>query len=159
MWILMLLLEVPLVALSGAAFRRHGGRRLLAVGVAAGALRWLVCGWIETPWIIYAVQLLHGVTVAGLIIGAPLYAESVVPHRLRSTAQGMVAMTSVSLGGITSSLLAGWLIDHVGPLAPAQAGGVGALLLTLIVALVPPPESAAGSHLLGRHQAFDEERR
>jgi MFS family permease len=87
------------------------------------------------------VQLLHGVNVTGLIIGASLYVEAVVPERLRSTAQGALSMVGVSLGGVCSSLAAGWLIEHVGPTAPARAGGIGALVLTLVIpALIPKPE-------------------
>lgn len=141
LWILMLLLEIPLVAFSGAGFRRFGGRGLIAVGIGSGALRWLVCGYASSPWLIYPVQLLHGVNVTGLIIGASLYVEAVVPERLRSTAQGALSMVGVSLGGICSSLAAGWLIEHVGATAPARIGGIGALALTLLIpALIPRPE-------------------
>jgi PPP family 3-phenylpropionic acid transporter len=141
LWIVMLLLEIPLVTFSGAGFRRFGGRGLLAVGIGSGALRWLVCGYASSPWLIYPVQLLHGVNVTGLIIGASLYVEAVVPERLRSTAQGALSMVGVSLGGVCSSLAAGWLIEHVGPTAPARAGGIGALVLTLVIpALIPKPE-------------------
>ena len=141
LWILMLLLEIPLVAFSGAGFRRFGGRGLLAIGIASGAFRWMVCGYATSPWLIYPVQLLHGVNVTGLIIGASLYVEAVVPERLRSTAQGALSMVGVSLGGICSSLAAGWLIEHVGATAPARVGGIGALLLVLAIpALIPRPE-------------------
>jgi MFS family permease len=84
------------------------------------------------------VQILHGVVVAGLVIGGPLYVEAVVPERLRSTGQGVYAMAGVSLGGICSSLIAGWLVDHVGEAAPFLAGGIGAALLTLALPLLLP---------------------
>jgi len=146
LWIVMLLLEIPLVAFSGAGFRRFGGRGLLALGIGSGAVRWLVCGYATSPWLIYPVQLLHGVNVTGLIIGAALYVEAVVPERLRSTAQGALSMVGVSLGGICSNLAAGWLIEHLGATAPARAGGIGALILTLAIpALIPRPEDVGRS--------------
>jgi oligosaccharide:H+ symporter len=145
MWVLMVALEVPLVALSGAGFRRLGARTLLAIGVGSGALRWLACGWSDAPWVVYPVQVLHGVTVAGLIIGAPLYVEAVVPERLRSTAQGMLAMVGVSLGGIASSLLAGWLIETHGSAALARVAGFGALALTLAVPVMIPAARQSGT--------------
>ncbi len=39
MWIFMLILEIPLIALSGMGFQRFGGRTLLVFGVLAGAVR------------------------------------------------------------------------------------------------------------------------
>jgi len=148
MWILMLIPEIPLIALSGAGLARLGPRGLLAVGVLAGGLRWTLCGFAPSLAWIYPAQLLHGVVVAGLVIGGPLYVEAAVPERLRSTGQGVLAMVGVSVGGICSNLAAGWLLEHVGPSAPYVAGGIGALILgALIPILIPPatrPPAAEG---------------
>ena len=139
MWVLMLIPEIPLVALSGAGLRRLGARGLLALGVIAGGVRWTVCGLAPgSDWILVA-QLLHGVVVMGLVIGAPLYVEAAVPERLRSTGQGVLAMAGVSLGGISSNLVTGWLLEHFGADAPYIAGGVGALALGILVPLWLPP--------------------
>jgi PPP family 3-phenylpropionic acid transporter len=139
MWIIMLVVEIPLIWLSGATLARVGSRGLLAIGVAAGGLRWTLCGFApDLPWV-YAASVLHGVTVTGLVIGGPLYVEAVVPERLRSTGQGILAMVGVSLGGISSNLSAGWLLEHVGPDAPYIAGGLGALALALLLPWILPP--------------------
>jgi MFS family permease len=139
MWVPMLLLEIPLVALSGASLARVGARGLVAIGVVAGGARWLACGVTSGLAWIYPVQVLHGVVVAGFVLGAPLYVEAVVPERLRSTGLGALTMVGASLGGITSNLAAGWLLEHVGPDAPYLAGGMGALALGCLVPLVLPP--------------------
>ena len=141
MWILMLSLEIPLIALSGASLARIGPRGLLAVGAMAGGLRWAICGFAPSLAWIYPVQILHGVVVAGLIIGGPLYVEAVVPERLRSTGQGLLAMVGVSVGGIASNLATGWLLDRVGPEAPYAIGGIGAMLLGCLVPLLLPEPS------------------
>lgn len=140
MWILMLLPEIPLVAFAGAGLRRVGPRGLLTLGVAAGGLRWLVCGMTSDRGVIYATQLLHGVTVAGLGVGGSLYVESVVPATLRSTAQGLNAVAGVGIGAIVSNVAAGWLMDHVSTAAPFLVGGAGGLVLAALTpALLPPP--------------------
>jgi PPP family 3-phenylpropionic acid transporter len=154
MWILMVLLEIPLIALSGASLERLGARGLLTLGVIAGGVRWTVCGLApESAWVV-PVQVLHGVTVAGLVIGAPLYVEAAVPERLRSTGQGVLAMVGVSAGGITSNLSTGWLIEHVGPDAPYVAGGLGSLALAAMLPLLLPaprrPGDAANTAPEGR---------
>ncbi len=138
MWILMLALEIPLVAFSGRSLARFGPRGLLAIGAIAGGVRWTACGLIDDLALIYPFQLLHGVVVAGLVIGGPLYVESVVPERLRSTGQGVLAMVGVSLGAVASHLASGWLLEHVGPRAPYLAGGIGSLALAALIPWLLP---------------------
>jgi len=144
MWILMLLFEIPLIAGSGMSLARIGPRGLLAIGVMAGGLRWLICGWSQDLWWIHVSSILHGVTVAGLVVGGPLYVESVVPERLRSTGQGMLAMVGFSLGGILSSIVCGWLFEYKGPRVPYLLGGVGGLVLGMLVPIILPRPQRPG---------------
>ena len=93
---------------------------------------------------IFPAQLLHGVIVAGVVVGAPLYVEQSIPERLRSTGQGMLAMLGFGLGGVVSNVASGWLLDHFGATAPALAGGLGALGLALLLPfLLPAPGRAS----------------
>jgi len=138
MWVVMILLEIPLVTFSGAGLRRFGARGLLGIGVVAGGIRWLVCAFSHDMAILYAIQLLHGITVAGLLVGAPLYLEMIVPERLRSTGQGVLATVGVALGNILSNTASGWLIDAHGVDAPYLIGGIGALALGAAVTLILP---------------------
>lgn len=144
LWILMLLLEVPLIAFSGASLERIGARGVLATGLAAGAVRWTVCGFLPESGLVFPIQVLHGVVVAGLVIGAPLYVEAVVPEELRSTGQNVLAMVGMSFGGLLSNLGAGGLLEAYGPDAPYRVGGLGALLLTAALPFILPPPSRAG---------------
>ncbi len=138
MWLPMLALEIPLIALSGATLERIGHRGLLGLGVVAGGVRWAVCGFAPDLSWVWPVQLLHGIVVAGLIIGGPLYVDRVVPERLRSTGQSLLAMIGFGVGGIVSNVGTGWLIDHVSIAAPFVLGGVGAIVLGLLVRIVLP---------------------
>jgi PPP family 3-phenylpropionic acid transporter len=145
LWIPMLLVEIPLIALSGASLSRVGARGLLGIGVVAGGIRWTVCGFYPESPLIAPLQALHGVTVAGLVIGAPLYVEAAVPERLRSTGQGVLAMIGVSLGGMASNVASGWLLEHHGPDAPYAVAGIGALALAaLLPVLLPRPSLPEG---------------
>lgn len=140
LWVPMLLLEIPLVALSGASLQRLGARGLLGVGVFAGGLRWAVCGFFPESPVIYPIQALHGVVVAGLVVGGPLYVEAAVPERLRSTGQNVLAMVGVSVGGIASNVSAGYLFERFGPDAPYQVAGIGGMVLgALVWVLLPRP--------------------
>jgi len=153
MWILMLVVEIPLILCTGMGLKRIGARGLLAAGVLAGGVRWTVCGLTANPYWIYPVQMLHGVMVTGLMMGAPLYVDRVAPGRLRSTAQGLVAMVGLGIGGIASNTAAGWILDNVDANAPYLIGGVGALLVGLAIPWLLPsvahedeePEEAAAA--------------
>ena len=139
MWVLMLLLEIPLIWASGTGLVRLGPRGLIALGVLAGGIRWTACAVADDMRWIYAAQLLHAVTVTGLIVGGPFYVDAVVPERLRSTGQNALAMFGFGLGGLGSQVSAGALLAGFGPDAPYLAGGVGALMLGLLVPLLLPP--------------------
>lgn len=139
MWIVMLVLEIPLVAASGLGFGRFGARRLLGIGTAACGLRWVVCALTDDVRWVYSAQLLHGVVVAGLMVGGSLYLDLIVPARLRSTAQSLLAMAGAGLGTIASNVAAGWLLDRVGVTAPYLIGGIGALGLGVLAPWALPP--------------------
>ena len=143
MWMLMLLLEVPLVFAFGASVERAGPRGTIAIGLVAAGVRWIVSGAVDDLAIVTAVQVLHGVTVWGLVLGIPKYVDSVVPERLRSTGQGLLAMIGISAGSILSNLGAGFLIDRLDPFAPAWIGGIGALALAVALPFVLPAAQAA----------------
>jgi PPP family 3-phenylpropionic acid transporter len=138
LWIPMLALEVPLVFWAGQGLDRIGARGLVAVGILAGGLRWTLCATAESPWVVYPAQLLHGVTVAGLIVGAPLYVEQCVSERLRSTAQGALAMLGFGLGGVLSTWIAGVMLDRFGAASPSLAGGIGGFALAGLLPLFLP---------------------
>jgi len=139
MWILMLALEIPLVFFSGSSIARFGPRGLLAIGVLAGGVRWTACGLAPDLAFAFPFQILHGVVVAGLVVGGPLYVEAVVPERLRSTGQGMLAMVGVSIGAVASQLGTGVLLELGGPRAPYLVGGIGALALVALLPWLLPP--------------------
>ena len=138
LWIPMLALEIPLVAWAGEGLDRIGARGLVTVGILAGALRWTICAFATNPLVVYPAQLLHGVTVAGLVVGAPLYVEQCVSERLRSTAQGALAMLGFGLGGVVSTWLSGIMLDRFGATAPSLAGGLGGFALAALLPFFLP---------------------
>jgi PPP family 3-phenylpropionic acid transporter len=145
MWLLMISLELPLIAFLGASLQRVGARGVLTIGLVAGGVRWLICGFAPTSRWMMPAQVLHGIVVAGLVVGSPLYVESVVPERLRATAQNLLAMVGVSVGGLLSNLCTGWLIDAAGADAPYQLGGFGALVVAALLPWwLPAPHRAVG---------------
>jgi PPP family 3-phenylpropionic acid transporter len=143
LWLWMLAPEVLLVALLGSMLARFSPRSLLAIGLAASGVRWLGTAAIEPVAWLGPLQALHAVVVLGLMLGAPLYLDGVVPPQLRSTAQAGFAVLSVGIGGTASALVSGWLLEAGGPAAPCWAGGAGSLALALLVPRWLPARAAA----------------
>jgi PPP family 3-phenylpropionic acid transporter len=129
MWILMLIVEIPLVLSTGSGLKRLSSRGLLAVGALAGGVRWIFCGLISDMYVLYAVQMLHGVTVVGLLLGGPLYLEGIVPERLRSTAQSVFSTVGAGLASIASNVGSGWLLEFAGADLLYLTTGIGSLIL------------------------------
>ncbi|MCB1032489.1 MAG: MFS transporter [Acidobacteria bacterium] len=141
MWIFMLALEIPLLAFSGRSLRRFGARALLNFGLVTEGVRWLICAASHDLRWVMAVQLLHGVAVAGILVGAALYVERSVPPELRSTGQALVSMAGAGGGAILSNTVGGWMMETFSVETPYWMGGAGALLLALSLrALLPKPQ-------------------
>jgi PPP family 3-phenylpropionic acid transporter len=137
-WILMLIVEIPLVLSTGSGLKRLGARGMLTAGVTVGGLRWLLSALIADPILFFFVQALHGVTVVGLNLGGPLYLDVVAPEKLRSTAQGVLSMVGGGLAGILSNLSAGWLVEHKGADRLYLICGIGSLMLGLLATWILP---------------------
>jgi PPP family 3-phenylpropionic acid transporter len=150
LWLFMLVPEVVGVSLLGVVTGRLGPRALLVFGVAAGGLRWLGSAEVHSLSWLHPLQSLHAAVVVGLMLGGPLYLDAIVPPQLRSTAQALLGVAAVGLGGASSSLLSGWLLQHAGPTAPYVVAGAGSLLLAAAIPrvlpalAVPAEEGAAG---------------
>jgi MFS transporter, PPP family, 3-phenylpropionic acid transporter len=138
MWILMLVVEIPLVLSTGSGLKRLGSRGLLTAGVLIGGLRWLLCALITDTHLLFAVQALHGVTVVGLNLGSPLYLDTVTPEKLRSTAQGILSMVSIGIAGMASNTAAGWLVDQGGTDRLYLICGIGSLILAFLSGWILP---------------------
>lgn len=143
MWIYMLAVEIPLVLASGSGLQRLGARGLLGIGVFVGGLRWMLCAVTTDLQLLSYVQTLHGVTVVGLLMGAPLYLDGIAPEKLRSTAQAVLSMVGVGIAGIASNLGSGWLLDHAGVDALYAVTGLGSALLGCIVWWILPSPARA----------------
>ena len=130
MWICMLLLEVPLIFLSGRLFARLGTTRVMTIAGASSGFRWLVCAAAPSLSLAYPVQALHALMVIGLGIGVAMHVEQLVPAELRSSAQSLVVMVGGSVGGGLSSLASGVIAERFGIDALFASAGIGALLFS-----------------------------
>ncbi len=107
-------IEMPFMFYSGAFLRRFGPVRLLAAAMALMALRYFLLSQMPAPGWAVAINVLNGPAFVFFWNSAITYANKMAPPHMANTAQGLFSATT-SLGGMVSSLLAGWLFDVVGP--------------------------------------------
>ena len=108
------IVEIPFMLFSGFFLRRFGPEKLLFAAMIIMVVRYFLLGIMPSPtWAIF-INMLNGPAFVFYWNSAINYANKMAPPGLAATAQGLLSST-VSLASVVSSLLSGWLFDHVGP--------------------------------------------
>jgi MFS transporter, PPP family, 3-phenylpropionic acid transporter len=123
-------IEIPFMLYSGAFLRRFGPQRLLIVAMGLMIVRYFLLAWMRVPAWAVAINLINGPTWVFLWNSSVTYANRMAGPSLAGTAQGLLVSTT-GLAGVASSLLSGWLLDHLGP-----SGLFIVMALITIIALV-----------------------
>jgi MFS transporter, PPP family, 3-phenylpropionic acid transporter len=106
--------EVPFMLYSGPLLRRFGAVRLLLVGMSIMVVRFFLLGWMPSPEWAIPINMLNGPAFVFFWNSAITYLNKMATAATASTAQGLLNST-MSLAGVVSSLLTGWLFDQLGP--------------------------------------------
>ncbi len=106
--------EIPFMFFSGYFLRRFGVVRLLTASMVISMVRFFLLGWMPSPEWAIAINILNGPGFVFFWNSAVNYAYQMAPPGMAGTAQGLLVST-ISLAGVVSSLLTGWLFDVVGP--------------------------------------------
>jgi PPP family 3-phenylpropionic acid transporter len=106
--------EMPFMFYSGAFLRRFGPVRLLATAMGLMVVRYFLLSQMPTPSWAVAINVLNGPAFVFFWNSAITYANKMAPRALAGTAQGLYS-AATSLAGVVSALLAGWLLDVLGP--------------------------------------------
>jgi PPP family 3-phenylpropionic acid transporter len=139
-WTITVIAEIVMFAMGGAVLRRTGFAGLLAIGAAAGILRWSLAAFFAGWPALIAIGLLHSLTFAATHLAAMSYLGRHVAPGLAASAQGLYGvMAAGPLIGL-SMLASGWLFQTV--------GGLGFLAMaamcagSLIIALAFPKDES-----------------
>jgi MFS family permease len=121
----------------GHAADRWGRRPVLLLALAALPVRAVLLAWVQHPALVAAIQLLDGISAAGLGVLVPLIAADLTRGTNRfNLCMGLLGL-AVGLGATVSTTLAGTLADAYGPSTALLALGGAGLLATAAAALVP----------------------
>ncbi|MDX6522466.1 MAG: transporter, family, 3-phenylpropionic acid transporter [Gaiellales bacterium] len=122
--------EMPVMLLGRRILIRIGFGRAFVLALMLYGVRALALSLAHTPWIVLALQLLHGPTFALMWLAGVALARGLAPAGIGATAQGLFASVSNGLGGACGAVLGGWVYGTAGPAATFR---VAALILAVVV--------------------------
>jgi PPP family 3-phenylpropionic acid transporter len=125
--------EIVLFWQGSRLLRRFGPLGLMALGGAAGVLRWTLAGIVTSLPAIAVLQLLHALTFGASHLGAMHFLSRALPARAAASGQSLYAAISAALGSGVVMLLAGLLYARFGGqaylfMAPLSAAGLVGLI-------------------------------
>jgi len=103
--------EIGLFIIGTRVVRRWGPATLIAIGGAAGAVRWIISGLTDDLGIMFAVQLLHAITFGATHLGAIHFIAERVKPEYSASAQSFYAVTVGGLAMGAASFGAGFLYE------------------------------------------------
>ena len=115
LWAVGVVAEIVLFAVAGRILPAQGPVRLIWLAAAATVLRWSVTAVDPPLAVLFAVQVLHGLTFGAAHLGAIHYISDRVPETCAATAQGLYASAS-------AGIVMGAAMMATGPLYAALAG-------------------------------------
>ncbi|MGD9868166.1 MAG: MFS transporter [Hyphomicrobiales bacterium] len=130
--------EILLFARSGRAVDRIGPAGLIVLGGGAAVLRWSVMAFDPPLPVLFAVQVLHGLTFGAAHLGAVHFISRAVPGEVAATAQALYASITAGLAMGSAFTLAGLLYGSYGGLsygAMAVIASVGLAAATVLMRL------------------------
>jgi len=96
-------------------FVRLGVKKMLAVGMLAWALRYVLFAYGDAGnnyWMLIAGIVLHGVCYDFFFVTGQIYTDNLAGERFKSAAQGFITLATYGVGMLIGSLIAGQIVDN-----------------------------------------------
>ncbi len=90
---------------------RIGIRKILALGILAWPLRYIIFAIGKPSWLVIASLALHGFCFVFFFAAAFIYVDTVAPRDIRHSAQSLITLVTYGVGNYIGSLFAGWVHD------------------------------------------------
>jgi nucleoside transporter len=96
--------EIVTMLVLGGVLLRMGWKTTMIVGILGHAARYAVFAYCQDmPWLIIAVQILHGVCYAFFFVTVYIFVDAVFPKDVRSSAQGLFNLLILGVGMVVAS--------------------------------------------------------
>jgi len=107
--------EVLFMLLLPLVYARWGVKKILIVGLLAWIVRFSFFGYgnpATSEWMLYAAILLHGVCYDFFFVSGMIYTDAKAGEKIKSQAQGLIALATYGLGMLIGSIVAGKIKDQ-----------------------------------------------
>jgi MFS family permease len=106
--------ELSTMLVLGLVLKKLGWRATMLVGILGHAARFAVYAFFPSqPWIIVAVQILHGICYAFFFATVYIFVDTYFPKDVRSSAQGLFNVMILGLGVLAANTLGPVLLQSV----------------------------------------------
>jgi MFS family permease len=109
------LAEIATLAVLPWLLRRFGVKATLMLGIAAYFFRFLSLTLDPPLWLAVAGTVLHGVGIAGFVVGGALYIDSRCGDHVRASAQALFLVCMSGMGALLGNLMAGEIVGRTAP--------------------------------------------
>lgn len=106
--------EIPFLLFADKILKKLGTERTLLASGTVAAVRWLLLHFVNDPYIVLPLQLLHGLIFIVFSFAMATYINKEVPKELRASGQTVNGLIGLGLSRILGSILGGALSDMVG---------------------------------------------
>jgi nucleoside transporter len=96
-------------------FRRLGVKWMIAIGMIAWAIRFLLFSYGDAGpnlWMLFAGIILHGVCFDFFFVTGQIYTDNKADIKIQSSAQGLITMATYGVGMWIGTLLSGYVKDY-----------------------------------------------
>ncbi len=96
-------------------FRRLGVKYMIALGMVAWVLRFVLFGYGDAGpnlWMLFAGIILHGICFDFFFVTGQIYTDTKAGERIKSSAQGMITMATYGIGMWIGTILSGYVSDY-----------------------------------------------
>lgn len=106
--------EIPFWFLSAPLMARFGVNKMIAFGLAMGAVRQFALALMNAPWLALPISLLHGPSFSVLWAAGVADADAAAPKGLGATAQGLFSAMMFGLGSALGGFIGGPAYETIG---------------------------------------------
>jgi len=127
--------EIVLFWLGSRLVRRFGAANLLALGAAAGVIRWTAMGLSDALWLALLTQALHAFTFGAAHLGAMHFIARAAPEEMSATAQSLHGAVGAGIAVGLVMAMAGVLYENFANGAYLFMAGIAAASFLATLAL------------------------